>query len=140
MLQKSVPQTSMAKKTVKMGNISTLPASKITKDSLEKAKLIARQQKHPNTGISTIDQRLKKLTGSSNLATVSKQNLNIQGIIASGSKQKPKSKSSTTATSKLTKQKLSQLQTKPTPSQKNISQPTTSKSQSVDDDDVICID
>ena len=137
--QKSILQTNISKKAAKVSNISPLAASKITKDSLEKAKVIARQQKHPHTGINTIEQRLKKITGISNPATAPKHNLNIQSIMASGSQQKPKPKSSTLTTLKSSKLKPSQVQTKPTQSLKNVTQPT-SKSNTVDDDDVICID
>ena len=126
--QKTVPLGSVPKKPMKTGNISPLAAAKMSKESLEKAKMIARQQKHP----------ISKIANTSTGITTSKQ-LNVQSI-SSGPSQKAKPKAMPTNISKSIKPKTSQVPGKPAQSHKSTTQPSTSKSQVVDDDDVICID
>ena len=113
---------------MKTGIISPLAAAKMSKESLEKAKMIARQQKHP----------ISKIANTSTGITTSKQ-LNVQSI-SSGPSQKAKPKAMPTNISKSFKPKTSQAPGKPAQSLKSTTQPSTSKSQVVDDDDVICID
>ena len=125
--QKSVSLTSIAKKPMKPGNMSPMAAAKISKDSLEKAKIIARQQKHHTS---------KQIGGSSGV-TISK-NINIKNV-STLPQQKTKPKNIPTNTLKQNKPKSTQMQAKPAHGQKSTTQTSSSKGP-VDDDDVICID
>lgn len=125
--QKSVSLTSIAKKPMKPGNMSPMAAAKISKDSLEKAKIIARQQKNHTS----------KQTGGSSGVTISK-NINIKNV-STLPQQKTKPKNIPTNTLKQNKPKSTQMQAKPAHGQKSTTQTSSSKGP-VDDDDVICID